>query len=85
MPNRDTANLLSAFVTSVDPGTEVEYKFVHNGANGVTFDGYIRAKARGDQYFTADPPPAIGPPPVMCLTKGTGIHTVLGAVAVDIL
>ncbi len=76
----DTVNLLSAFGTSVDPGNEDEYNFQYIGANGATFDGFIRPKDRGEQNFTSDPAPVI-----ICFAQGTVIHTELGPVAIESL
>ena len=76
----DTVTLLSAFGTSVDPGNENEYNFQYVGTNGATFDGYIRAKDKGEQDFTANPAPVI-----ICFAQGTVIHTDLGPVAVESL
>ncbi len=81
----DTVNLLSAFGTSVDSGNEDEYNFQYIGANGATFDGYVRAKDRGEQDFTSDPPPVIVPPVMMCFAQDTVIHTDLGPLAVESL
>jgi hypothetical protein len=76
----DTVSLLSAFGTSVDPGNEDEYNLQYIGANGATFDGYIRAKDNGEKDCTADPAPVI-----ICFAQGTVIHTDLGPVAVESL
>lgn len=76
----DTVVLNNAFNRHVDPGNEDEYNFEYIGANGATFDGYIRAKDKGEGDFTTDPPPII-----ICFAEGTVIDTSLGPTPVECL
>ena len=84
----DTVSLLNAFGTSVDPGNEDEFNFQYIGANGATFDGFIRAKDKGEQDFSTSPLPVVicfaqgtiidtnsGPSPVECLAAGDLVET----------
>ena len=76
----DTVNLLSAFNTHVDAGNEDEFQFQYIGANGATFDGYVRAKDKGEKDFTSTPK-LIN----ICSAKGTVIDTDLGPTPVQSL
>ena len=76
----DTVVLTSAFNTHVDAGNEDEYQFQYIGVGGVQYDGYIRAKDKGEQDFTANPPPII-----ICFGAGTVIETNLGPTPVECL
>ncbi|MBV1868445.1 MAG: Hint domain-containing protein [Marinosulfonomonas sp.] len=76
----DTVNLLSAFNTHVESGNTDEFQFQYIGANGATFDGYVRAKDNGERDFTADPKPIN-----ICFAQGTVIDTDLGPRPVESL
>ncbi len=76
----DSVVLNNAFNRHVDAGNEDEYQFDYIGANGATFNGYLRAKDRGEKDFTANPPPLI-----VCFAKGTVIDTALGPIPVECL
>lgn len=76
----DVVNLLSAFGTYVESGNEDEYNFSYIGINGATFDGYIRAKDKGERDFTDTPKPV-----VICFCQGTVIDTDIGPVPVESL
>jgi len=76
----DTVNLMSAFGTHVDAGNEDEFQFQYIGANGATFDGFVRAKDNGEKDFTENPPPI-----VICFASGTIIDTDLGPSPIESL
>ncbi|WP_433989447.1 hypothetical protein SuNHUV7_40670 (plasmid) [Pseudoseohaeicola sp. NH-UV-7] len=84
----DSVVLNNAFNRHVDPGKEDEYNFEYIGANGATFNGFLRAKDKGEKDFTDQPPPIVicfaqgtiidatlGPTPVECLTEGDLVRT----------
>jgi hypothetical protein len=76
----DIVSLDNAFSTYVDTGNEDEYNFSYIGANGATFDGYIRAKDKGERDFTDTPRPI-----VICFCMGTIIDTDIGPIPVESL
>ena len=76
----DAVILTSAFNQNVDPTNTDEYNFQYIGANGATFDGFLRAKDNGEKDFTANPPPLI-----VCFAAGTLIETETGPAPVETL
>ncbi len=76
----DSVVLNSAFNRHVDAGNEDEYNFQYIGSNGATFNGFLRAKDKGERDFTTKPPPI-----VVCFAEGTVIDTELGPTPVECL
>lgn len=54
----------------MNPQREDEYEFEYVGVGGVTFNGTIRAKDKGEDDWNSDPPPL-----TICFVEGTIIET----------
>lgn len=78
-PN-DAVVLEDAFGTYVESGNEDEYQYSYVGDDGVTYNGFLRAKDKGEKDFTSDPPPII-----ICFAAGTVIDTDLGPTPIESL
>ena len=76
----DQVILTDAFNRYFDPQQTNEYNFDYIGANGATFNGFLRAKDPKEKDFTSDPPPII-----ICFCDGTAIETDTGPVPVEAL
>jgi len=76
----DSVSLMSAFDRYVEAGNTDEYQFSYVGDTGATFNGFLRAKDKGEKDFTEHPPPII-----VCFAAGTVIDTDLGPTPVECL
>lgn len=76
----DQVVLLSAFNKMVDPNNPGEFLYQYLGLGGATFNGFLRAKDKGEQDFTVTPAPII-----ICFAQGTVIDTDLGPTPIESL
>lgn len=76
----DQVVLMNSTGSSVDPNDPDEYDFTYIGADGASYNGFLRAKDKGEQDFTSKPPPII-----ICFCEGTLIDTPAGPVPVESL
>ena len=74
----DSIHIQGAFNRYVDPDDVDEYSFEYVGADGETYTGFVHAKDKDEDDFTAADPPII-----ICFGKGTLIETGIGCVPVE--
>ena len=69
----DQISLVGASNAFVEPNNVDEYQFSYVGADGQTYEGFVRAKDKGERDFTQSPSPII-----ICFSAETELRSALG-------